>query len=135
MRTLGGKGIIGRRLSTGPDSIALRDQVTQFRTKADADLASSLRGELRIGISSAIRLARQSCYFPADQIVPYVASGPLSAKLLKNGTYKDFPARHARALRAFSGEGKSAPQRIEKTNPKRCIANIGSQRNAEHRNR
>jgi non-heme chloroperoxidase len=28
------------------------------------------------------------------QIVPYVASGPLSAKLLKNGTlktYKDFP--------------------------------------------
>jgi non-heme chloroperoxidase len=29
-----------------------------------------------------------------DQIVPYVASGPLSAKLLKNGTlktYKDFP--------------------------------------------
>jgi non-heme chloroperoxidase len=30
----------------------------------------------------------------ADQIVPYVASGPLSAKLLKNGTlktYKDFP--------------------------------------------
>jgi non-heme chloroperoxidase len=30
----------------------------------------------------------------ADQIVPYVASGPLSAKLLKNGTlktYKGFP--------------------------------------------
>lgn len=30
----------------------------------------------------------------ADQIVPYAASGPLSAKLLKNGTlktYKDFP--------------------------------------------
>ena len=30
----------------------------------------------------------------ADQIVPYVASGPLSAKLLKNGkliTYEDFP--------------------------------------------
>ena len=30
----------------------------------------------------------------ADQIVPYVAAGPLSAKLLKNGTlktYKDFP--------------------------------------------
>ena len=29
-----------------------------------------------------------------DQIVPYVAAGPLSAKLLKNGTlktYKDFP--------------------------------------------
>jgi non-heme chloroperoxidase len=29
-----------------------------------------------------------------DQIVPYVASGPLTAKLLKNGTlitYKDFP--------------------------------------------
>jgi non-heme chloroperoxidase len=29
-----------------------------------------------------------------DQIVPYVASGPLSTKLLKNGTlktYKDFP--------------------------------------------
>jgi non-heme chloroperoxidase len=29
-----------------------------------------------------------------DQIVPYQASGPLSAKLLKNGTlktYKDFP--------------------------------------------
>jgi non-heme chloroperoxidase len=29
-----------------------------------------------------------------DQIVPYVASGPLSAKLLRNGTlktYKDFP--------------------------------------------
>ena len=29
-----------------------------------------------------------------DQIVPYVASGPLSAKLLKNGTlktYKDYP--------------------------------------------
>ena len=29
-----------------------------------------------------------------DRIVPYVASGPLSAKLLKNGTlktYKDFP--------------------------------------------
>ena len=29
-----------------------------------------------------------------DQIVPYVASGPESAKLLKNGTlitYKDFP--------------------------------------------
>lgn len=29
-----------------------------------------------------------------DQIVPYIASGPLSAKLLKNGTlrpYKDFP--------------------------------------------
>jgi non-heme chloroperoxidase len=29
-----------------------------------------------------------------DQIVPYAASGPLSAKLLKNGTlktYKDFP--------------------------------------------
>ena len=29
-----------------------------------------------------------------DQIVPYVASGPLSAKLLKNGTmkaYKGFP--------------------------------------------
>jgi hypothetical protein len=29
-----------------------------------------------------------------DQIVPYVASGPMSAKLLKNGTlktYKDFP--------------------------------------------
>ena len=33
-----------------------------------------------------------------DQIVPYVAAGPLSAKLLKNGTlktYKDFPARYA----------------------------------------
>ena len=32
-----------------------------------------------------------------DQIVPYVAAGPLSAKLLKHGTlktYKDFPARH-----------------------------------------
>jgi dienelactone hydrolase len=31
-----------------------------------------------------------------DQIVPYAASGPLSAKLLKNGTlktYKDFPRR------------------------------------------
>lgn len=30
----------------------------------------------------------------SDQIVPYVAAGPLSAKLLKNGTlitYKDFP--------------------------------------------
>ena len=30
----------------------------------------------------------------ADQIVPYVAAGPLSAKLLKNGTlktYKDLP--------------------------------------------
>src|SRR5438094_572534 len=29
-----------------------------------------------------------------DQVVPYVASGPMSAKLLKNGTlktYKDFP--------------------------------------------
>ncbi len=29
-----------------------------------------------------------------EQIVPYAASGPLSAKLLKNGilkTYKDFP--------------------------------------------
>jgi non-heme chloroperoxidase len=29
-----------------------------------------------------------------DQIVPYVAAGPMSAKLLKNGTlktYKDFP--------------------------------------------
>jgi non-heme chloroperoxidase len=29
-----------------------------------------------------------------DQIVPYVAAGPLSAKLLQNGTlitYKDFP--------------------------------------------
>ena len=29
-----------------------------------------------------------------DQIVPYVAAGPLSAKLLKHGTlktYKDFP--------------------------------------------
>jgi non-heme chloroperoxidase len=29
-----------------------------------------------------------------DQIVPYVAAGPKSAKLLKNGTlktYKDFP--------------------------------------------
>ena len=29
-----------------------------------------------------------------DQIVPYVAAGPLAAKLLKNGTlktYKDFP--------------------------------------------
>jgi non-heme chloroperoxidase len=29
-----------------------------------------------------------------DQIVPYVAAGPQSAKLLKNGTlktYKDFP--------------------------------------------
>jgi non-heme chloroperoxidase len=29
-----------------------------------------------------------------DQIVPYVAAGPLSAKLLRNGTlktYKDFP--------------------------------------------
>jgi non-heme chloroperoxidase len=29
-----------------------------------------------------------------DQIVPYVAAGPLSAKLLKNGTlktYKDYP--------------------------------------------
>jgi non-heme chloroperoxidase len=29
-----------------------------------------------------------------DQIVPYQASGPLSAKLLKNGTlktYKDYP--------------------------------------------
>ena len=33
-----------------------------------------------------------------DQIVPYVASGPLSAKLLKNGTlktYKGLSARHA----------------------------------------
>ena len=33
-----------------------------------------------------------------DQIVPYADAGPLSAKLLKNGTlktYKDFPARHA----------------------------------------
>ena len=33
-----------------------------------------------------------------DQIVPYVAAGPLSAKLLKHGTlktYKDLPARHA----------------------------------------
>ena len=33
-----------------------------------------------------------------DQIVPYADAGPLSAKLLKNGTlktYKGFPARHA----------------------------------------
>ena len=32
-----------------------------------------------------------------DQIVPYADAGPLSAKLLKNGTlktYKGFPARH-----------------------------------------
>ena len=32
-----------------------------------------------------------------DQIVPYQAAGPLSAKLLKNGTlktYKDLPAWH-----------------------------------------
>jgi non-heme chloroperoxidase len=33
-----------------------------------------------------------------DQIVPYADSGPLSARLLQNGTlktYKGFPARHA----------------------------------------
>src|SRR3954471_22973708 len=33
-----------------------------------------------------------------DQIVPYAASGPLSSKLLKNGTLKNLqrhPARHA----------------------------------------
>jgi len=33
-----------------------------------------------------------------DHIVPYVAAGPLSARLLKNGTlktYQEFPARHA----------------------------------------
>jgi non-heme chloroperoxidase len=42
-----------------------------------------------------------------DQIVPYVASGPLSAKLLKNGTlktYKDFPhgmpTTHAEVINA-----------------------------------
>ena len=42
-----------------------------------------------------------------DQIVPYVASGPLSAKLLKNGTlktYKDFPhgmpTTHAETINA-----------------------------------
>jgi len=42
-----------------------------------------------------------------DQIVPYVAAGPLSAKLLKNGTlktYKDFPhgmiTTHAEAINA-----------------------------------
>ncbi len=42
-----------------------------------------------------------------DQIVPYVAAGPLSAKLLKNGrliTYKDFPhgmpTTHADAINA-----------------------------------
>jgi non-heme chloroperoxidase len=42
-----------------------------------------------------------------DQIVPYVASGPLTAKLLKNGrliTYKDFPhgmpTTHAETINA-----------------------------------
>ena len=42
-----------------------------------------------------------------DQIVPYVAAGPLSAKLLKNGTlktYKDFPhgmpTTHAETINA-----------------------------------
>ncbi|MGA2293035.1 alpha/beta fold hydrolase [Bradyrhizobium sp.] len=42
-----------------------------------------------------------------DQIVPYIASGPLSAKLLKNGTlktYKDFPhgmpTTHAETINA-----------------------------------
>jgi non-heme chloroperoxidase len=42
-----------------------------------------------------------------DQIVPYVAAGPKSAKLLKNGTmktYKDFPhgmpTTHAETINA-----------------------------------
>jgi non-heme chloroperoxidase len=42
-----------------------------------------------------------------DQIVPYIASGPLSAKLLQNGTlktYKDFPhgvpTTHAETINA-----------------------------------
>jgi non-heme chloroperoxidase len=42
-----------------------------------------------------------------DQIVPYVAAGPLSAKLLKNGTmktYKGFPhgmpTTHAETINA-----------------------------------
>jgi non-heme chloroperoxidase len=42
-----------------------------------------------------------------DQIVPYIASGPLSAKLLKNGTLKTFkdlphgmPTTHAEKINA-----------------------------------
>ena len=38
--------------------------------------------------------ARDPAGSPIDQIVPYAASGPLSAKLLKNGTlktYRGFP--------------------------------------------
>jgi hypothetical protein len=40
-----------------------------------------------------------------DQIVPYANAGPLSAKLLKNGTlktYKDFPHDEHRAQRQSS---------------------------------
>ena len=42
-----------------------------------------------------------------DQIVPYVAAGPLSAKLLKNGTLKTYmglphgmPTTHAETINA-----------------------------------
>jgi len=47
-----------------------------------------------------------------DQIVPYADSGPLSAKLLKNGTlktYKGFPQRHAHH---GSGHHQRRPARV-----------------------
>jgi non-heme chloroperoxidase len=37
-----------------------------------------------------LELTRAKPLLRHDQIVPYVASGPLSAKLLKNGTLKTY---------------------------------------------
>jgi alpha-beta hydrolase superfamily lysophospholipase len=52
-----------------------------------------------------IRLAVLVMHSEDDQVVPYADSGPLSAKLLKNGTlktYKDFPHGSRRRRRPRS---------------------------------
>jgi hypothetical protein len=44
-----------------------------------------------------------------DQIVPYVAAGPLSAKLLKNGTLKNLQGLPARDAHYGSGHDQFRP--------------------------
>ena len=72
-----------------------------------------------------------------DQIVPYVAAGPLSAKLLKNGilkTYKDFPhgmpTTHAESSTPTFWLSSRARDRAAES---RCKAGASSRRRFAHR--
>ena len=76
-------------------AIQRRDNLANSVAGLEAKLAAA-RGELDEATEDLKKITVPVLVMHSedDQIVPYVAAGPLSAKLLKNGTlktYKDFP--------------------------------------------